>query len=318
MAIDVAFQQAVWLAFREMPISIGGLDAIFSADGTIWSCFKFQLLKKANIAVTVSLRVLKWLMPLSALITPATLTVTRPSLSEPLNMMVPSINFSIVEPLYNWSMSVRIMEDEASNNGITPYMYRILSSTTTSAQILPMKALAPGLNSTYQLTFWGPSLRCNPASPLIHEAISGMANVSFFVRTGIHHTMTVNLDNTGDAGVWKFETGIAWLALAPTSQILTLVEEAGLRNRPLSDRTTQQDFIDFALNCVVLKSDFTDFILDEFNITGSSPLCEGISGFNPAFPKNVTHNYVSNTLTSPLNTNNTGGGSQTLRNYGRL
>ncbi|KAK3990495.1 hypothetical protein QBC44DRAFT_238980 [Cladorrhinum sp. PSN332] len=209
VAIDVAFQQAVWLAVREKPISIGGLDAIFAADGTIWSCFKFELLRKAKVAVTVGLRVLKWLMPLSALITPATLTVIRPSPSDPLNMTVPSTNFSIVEPLYNWNLSVRKLENEASNNGITPYMYRILSSTATSAQILPMKALAPGLNSTYQLTFRGPSLRCRPASPLIHEAISGVANASFFVRTGIHHAVP-GLDNTGD--MWAFDTGIAWLA----------------------------------------------------------------------------------------------------------
>ncbi|KAK3988799.1 hypothetical protein QBC44DRAFT_397347 [Cladorrhinum sp. PSN332] len=283
-AIDGAFQQTIWVAAREKAISIEGLDAMFSAGGTIWSFFKFEFIRKASLGALLGL--LKWLIPLSALITPATLTVIQSQSSTASIMAVPSVNFSIVEPLYHWNMSTEQIDSAASDNGITPYLNRLLSSTATSLQILPMKAVIP--NSTYDLTFRGPSFRCSKPSPLIEEVMYKMANASYFISY---------LDAGTDSRL-QFETKMSWLAFAPSSLIIEFVELARQGLLPLSSKTTQLNFLNFARNCVVFDTYFSPAqlnpVLEELGTVGV-PLCEGIMGFNPTAERNVTHDYVTKT-----------------------
>ncbi|EGX88109.1 hypothetical protein CCM_09245 [Cordyceps militaris CM01] len=71
-AIVVAYKQRVWTSCRQRAYSIAGLDALFSAPTDLLAFINSELLccKLATV-----LAALVWLLPLSALITPATLTI---------------------------------------------------------------------------------------------------------------------------------------------------------------------------------------------------------------------------------------------------
>ncbi|KAK4221314.1 hypothetical protein QBC38DRAFT_504994 [Podospora fimiseda] len=269
-AIDVAFQQTVWVAARQQSISIDGLDAMFSAGGTIWSYFKFEFLKKATLGAILGL--LKWLIPFSALITPATLTVVQSNISTSSMMPVPSVNFSIVEPLYHWNMSNQQIDGAAAtHDGITPYFNRLLSSTATSVQILPFKSVAP--NSSYDLTFH-------------EEAIYLMANASY--RVSFHDGLP--------PGNPSFETKLPWLAFAPHNVVFELLALAERGKAPLkTSKDVRLNFLNFARHCIVVDPNSfknTSIIGKELGQM-SEPVCEGIIGFDPENPENVTHEYVS-------------------------
>src|SRR5205085_1707175 len=90
------------------------------------------------------------------------------------------------------------------SNGVSPYFSRTVSSVASSLQILPMNLAIP--NSTYNLTFNGPSFRCNQPSPKISDAIYAMLNQSTFSISS--HPMT-----------GRYDTGLSWMALAPSSVI---------------------------------------------------------------------------------------------------
>ncbi|KAK4459662.1 hypothetical protein QBC42DRAFT_299192 [Cladorrhinum samala] len=264
-AIDQAFQQTVWVAARNKAITVDGLDAMFSAGSSLLSFSKLEFLRKATLGALLGL--LKWLIPLSALVTPATLTVIPWTSFSNSTKPVPAVNFSIIEPLYHFYESVREMDyGFLSNNGITPKLTRILSSAATSLQILPMKAIAP--NSTYEMTFHGPSLRCSRPEPIIHEAIHLMVNSTYEVV----YQWTPE----------RFAQEMSWVAFAPTENIFQYVY-LGLKGTiPLASNKTRVEFLKFARICILQGDSFDN-----------QYLCEGVVGFDESNARNVTYEYMS-------------------------
>lgn len=194
------------------------------------------------------------LIPLSALITPATLTVVPKTILSSSTMSVPSVNFSQVTPLFDYSSSVIGNDGKSTDNGITPYMARLVASTASSLQILPMNmAIA---NSTYEMEFHGPSLRCHKPSSRINEAIWMTLNSTFFVSSS-----TALGDN--------LTSPMAWLAFPPTGSIM--FDVANSDNTPLSDKWFE--FLNFAVSCITPPAMDDDYLPDFV----SSPLREGIT-----------------------------------------
>ncbi|EHK24942.1 uncharacterized protein TRIVIDRAFT_31057 [Trichoderma virens Gv29-8] len=155
-SVIVAYEQRAWLTARNKAVTVSGLDAMFSAAQNPLSFFSLDFLRKAKAGAIMALLV--WCIPLAAVITPGTLIVVPTTLSTSKSFPVPAVNFSQVQPLYDYYSSVVGNDGQSTSNGITPYLSRLISSTATSSQILPMNiALA---NSTYNLTFHGPSFRC--------------------------------------------------------------------------------------------------------------------------------------------------------------
>ena len=279
---------------------------MFSAGSSLWSFFKLEFLKKATLGALLGL--IKWLIPLSALVTPATLTV-RPSTSlSSSTMSVPAVNFSIIEPLYHFDESVRQTDYAVSNNGITQYLTRILSSVATSLQILPMKAAVP--NSTYETTFHGPSLRCSRPEPIIHEAIYWMVKASYNASY-----------NGNPEDLEEFYLHMPWVAFAPTATILQYTHLASKGDPrlggvvPLTSNITQPHFLTFARTCIAADAYWNDDYLSRIGIAPA--MCEGVSGFDEWNARNVTHEYVSTLKYAdqlhPMYTYNI-----TSSNYGRI
>lgn len=93
------------------------------------------------------------LLPLSALITPATLTVFLSQNSTTSIKNVPGINMTNPDNF----------EDLFYVQSTSRTLTRIASSVSTEAQILPMDVVYA--NSSYTMDFQGPSLKCGPAAP---------------------------------------------------------------------------------------------------------------------------------------------------------
>ncbi|KAL6808083.1 hypothetical protein J3E69DRAFT_378565 [Trichoderma sp. SZMC 28015] len=158
----VAYEQRAWLTVRNKAITVAGLDAMFSAAQSPLSFFSVDFLRKAKAGAIMALLV--WCIPLAAVMTPGTLVVVPTTVSTSKSFAVPVVNFSQIQPLYDFDSSVIGYDGQSTSNGITPYLSRLVSSTATSSQILPMNI---GLaNSTYNLTFRGPSFRCREPLPL--------------------------------------------------------------------------------------------------------------------------------------------------------
>jgi hypothetical protein len=90
-------------------------------------------------------------MPLSALVTQATLTVVPSTNVTSEAKTVPTLDFN----------SPNFLAD-GLDDGIAPILSRISSATISIPAILPMDAVHP--NSTYDLSFKGPGLNCHNAT----------------------------------------------------------------------------------------------------------------------------------------------------------
>ncbi|KAK5996953.1 hypothetical protein PT974_02301 [Cladobotryum mycophilum] len=222
-AVVIAFQQHLWLTTRNKAITINGLDAMFAAAGSLVSFFNGEFLRKAKVGAILALLV--WLIPLSALITPATLTVTPSTHSSTRIGLVPSVNFSHIDPLFD--SDVGEIESTLSDNGITPYMARLVASTASSLQVLPMDRAIAGSN--YNVTFHGPSFRCQEPSALIKEAILITMNATWFIAT----SPKTDPD---------FTSKTAWLAFPPPISFLYHLAEAEAEEKPLLDVTRENIF----------------------------------------------------------------------------
>jgi hypothetical protein len=56
-ALVIAFEQHLWVTTRRNAITIDGLDAMFSAAGSLSSFFNWEFLKKAKMAALLALLV---------------------------------------------------------------------------------------------------------------------------------------------------------------------------------------------------------------------------------------------------------------------
>lgn len=135
-------------------------------------------------------------MPLSALVSPATLTVVPVWAMTPKAMVVPIVNYSNISPLYD------IGQSNTADNGVTPFLSRLMAATASSLNILPMKAIVPLTN--YWLEFPAPSLRCVTAPENITAVINRVADTA--------------APPLGGAGIpfWN----ISFLAFTPQRQML--------------------------------------------------------------------------------------------------
>ncbi|KAL7953123.1 hypothetical protein V8C34DRAFT_297785 [Trichoderma compactum] len=267
----VAYEQRAWLTARNKSVTVAGLDAMFSAAQSPLSFFSADFLRKAKAGAIMALLV--WCIPLAAVITPGTLVVVPTTLSTSKSFPVPVVNFSQVQPLYDYNSSVVGYDGQSTSNGITPYLSRLVSSTATTSQILPMNIdLA---NSTYNLTFHGPSFRCREPSPVIAEAIYMTLNATWFMFGGF---------NGSTIDSWDLPS-MAWLAFTPPTTIISIVADS--KKTPL--RNQWKYFLAFVFSCITQPA----MGHDNLPAFDTLPLCEGITGSYDGGPYRVPLQNVS-------------------------
>lgn len=109
-AVSIAQTQRAWTTMEKKSVSIGGIDAVFAATRDLGSFMSWEMLSRAKLASLLAL--ICWCMPLSALVTPATLTVQAVSQTHNVEKVVPAIDFN---KMANFALLTRGFLDTAPN-----------------------------------------------------------------------------------------------------------------------------------------------------------------------------------------------------------
>ncbi|KAL0262041.1 hypothetical protein SLS55_003476 [Diplodia seriata] len=148
-SVGVAFTQRLWVTLRTKPISLRGLDNIFSLAVDPTSFLNGEALTQAKLLCLLAAAM--WCIPIIATFTPATLSVRLEIRVNTTDAKVPSLSY---ENAPNWGE----YEGAQSLIGAAVPVHRVLATTSTSGDIL--RVTPPFPNSSYTLDFFGPSLKC--------------------------------------------------------------------------------------------------------------------------------------------------------------
>lgn len=122
----------------------------------------FPCLRPQNTNAKLILTWVCWgrCLPISSVITPATLSVRTGFVTDVRTMNVPSPDYS-VDMYGSWAN----FEGAGNLDGPTPEVTRIVAATLTSMEVLPFTP--PHANSSYTLQFYGPSFKCQNTSTAV-------------------------------------------------------------------------------------------------------------------------------------------------------
>ncbi|CUS07732.1 unnamed protein product [Tuber aestivum] len=168
-AVVVAHKQNAWGTVRKRAITLDGIDAMFVATTDLTSFWNWDMLRRAKVASTLAL--LAWCIPISAIITPGSLSVNLVQRQFNTSLLIPSTNFSDTTDFIT-KLTLSVLQDETRKTnapeaissatiGPSAFLSRIASTAATGGEILPIKP--PRQNCSYVHRFHGPSLRCKPA-----------------------------------------------------------------------------------------------------------------------------------------------------------
>jgi hypothetical protein len=158
IAIGGVYWQVFWgTATRERDaLTVASLDSLTGLLSSIFNFFDHRtLLGHPDLA---ALALLAWLIPLSALLPPATLSVVNVNQPETRPLRVSAINFTS-------SALARFSPIYAPNfyyQGADPQLRRLLTATTFRSAVPDFPAVA--VNATYKTTFAAPCLQCQLVS----------------------------------------------------------------------------------------------------------------------------------------------------------
>jgi hypothetical protein len=159
VAVAIAHDQAAWFTIRSQPTKVEIVDGLLEPRSNIFALLRWELWRAD--ACSMFLALIYWLLPIAALVAPATLGLELVTITESRMMEVPQVDFT--------SLNFAFMAGDAMN-GRQVYTYkgpeheiqRILYSTASAGQILPISPPAP--NSSWNVAFHGPTLKCMPMS----------------------------------------------------------------------------------------------------------------------------------------------------------
>ncbi|KAJ5951220.1 uncharacterized protein N7479_009633 [Penicillium vulpinum] len=165
-AVGIAAVQQMWATLHRKFVKLRGIDSMFAVltspiallSPDLWVCAKTLIL----------LAVISWLIPLTAIVTPATLSINLLPTTNITQLRVPTVNFvrSFWLPWVTYGGAGFISSPSAD-------ISRLFTAISSSAEVLPISAPFP--NSSYTLEFWGPSYKCQRLS----EAIVEMQGMTF-------------------------------------------------------------------------------------------------------------------------------------------
>ena len=160
-SVHFAYVQTLWRALKQTEVSIYGVDAGFAASSTLLSFANLEML--SNLRLASFLALIAWCIPISSLITPATLNVDSVLQYSGQMMSVPALHMSQAEEYQDFAYyaprsSSNLQKYLSSRTILT----RLAVATSTTGQILPLAP--PATNATYVQTFFGPYVQCLDAN----------------------------------------------------------------------------------------------------------------------------------------------------------
>lgn len=147
-AVGLAFTQQLWHSMRNKSFSIDGIDKMFAITTDPTSFWSWEVISRAKVVSLLAL--LAWVLPLAAIVPPATLTVNTMPQSRISNMAFGIPKWDAVDLITRGIGSIATVPSDA--------MLKIAWRTSERSQILPIEA--PTINSSYDISFFGPTMRC--------------------------------------------------------------------------------------------------------------------------------------------------------------
>lgn len=105
-AIVFAYRQQIWATVKRKTLQLGTIDSLFAAADDVTALVNWEFATKAKVAL--SLATIVWLFPLTAILTPATLTIVPlAETQDTFCSSVRTLNFN-AEKTKNWRKQTRI------------------------------------------------------------------------------------------------------------------------------------------------------------------------------------------------------------------
>jgi hypothetical protein len=182
-AVGLAFTQQLWRSVRQKSFSVNSIDKIFGITTDPTGFWSLEVLGKAKIVSLIALTA--WILPFAGIVPPATLTVDilpRPHVS---NMAFGVPNWNTVNLITSAIGSVATIPSDV--------MLQLAWQTAERSEILPVEA--PAVNSSYGLSFFGPTMRCAPPNDAQKAAIDYYVTR---IRNESGLYVAADIDNTSD------------------------------------------------------------------------------------------------------------------------
>ncbi|RFU27250.1 hypothetical protein B7463_g9088, partial [Scytalidium lignicola] len=202
LAVYTSYIQVAWKAIKKEETLLSTIDTIFSVTNNVYALAKVSIWGKRPLLLLLAATL--WCIPISSVITPATLSVEiAPLIPTPTaTFFIPSIDFLSL----NFANVVLAQGLSATWQYSGPQFAVRKVATATAAQgaILPINHPAP--NSSWVLDFPGPSLTCTSIQGQQHEDI--IKNINSTVQVDACTTSYGYISWTpDDAGAVPFVQG---------------------------------------------------------------------------------------------------------------
>ncbi|KAL4911902.1 hypothetical protein BDW62DRAFT_206992 [Aspergillus aurantiobrunneus] len=224
-AVGIAAAQVTWATVRRTNVKLSGIDGMFAILNDPMSFLLPELWMHAKILTLLA--IVSWLIPLTAVVTPATLSVHLLTTSNITQLRVPTVNFT--ESFWiPWATYV----GAGYIGSPSPAISRLFTATSSYVDVLPSPAPFP--NSSYTLAFWAPSYQCQRLS----EALVDNQGRTFTDHLDNHYSSLQNLWNH-EIGNETNLTRVIYSATAPRALNNSLFVYAAGSNPLWNDNATQ-------------------------------------------------------------------------------
>ncbi|KAM3069612.1 hypothetical protein ACMFMF_008826 [Clarireedia jacksonii] len=150
-ATGIAYVQGIWTIFRQRAVTIEAIDAAFAANTNVFKFSNWGFL--SNFKIPVAIGVILWCLPLSVLVTPATLGV----ISKPhMKLHNLTVNMPYISSPNVWSADV--YTDPGSQ------LRRAFNALISTGELLHLSAPGGLQNASYSLYLTVPLVRCLPSN----------------------------------------------------------------------------------------------------------------------------------------------------------
>ncbi|KAJ8126409.1 hypothetical protein O1611_g7229 [Lasiodiplodia mahajangana] len=170
VAVITAQTQQAWRTMSQKPLGLKTVDAMLMAPSDFSAFRRGSMLVKAKTATLLAL--IAWVIPISAIFTPATLTVVSNDMASRtvVRELVPDIDFDTTEKFASLGTCTPDLcgltntEDYSATQFRSPNAQTIVQVvlSTASGRIQPM--IPRYTNSTYATSFFGPVFQCLAAN----------------------------------------------------------------------------------------------------------------------------------------------------------
>ncbi|KAK3681731.1 hypothetical protein B0T22DRAFT_472736 [Podospora appendiculata] len=164
LASGYAYIQCFWLVVRKKPFRLEGLDSLTSVLHDLSAMLQVGLW--ISVPGLAFIAIGTWLLPLVAVITPGTLTVSTQIVTSSMATTPPQLDLDGTR--YAVTVGTVTNVPVFDIQGPTSELMRTAISSASQQAIMYIEP--PAVNATYTLTFFGPSLQCNiPAEEELAE-----------------------------------------------------------------------------------------------------------------------------------------------------